>query len=56
VTGGCIAYRSSVPPGAAVVPSFEPGGGLTLVSRSELVSFVERDEDLELCGAGVPCP
>jgi tRNA A-37 threonylcarbamoyl transferase component Bud32/membrane-associated phospholipid phosphatase len=56
VPGGCIAYRSSVPPNAAVVPSFDPGGGLTLVPRSALAAFVEREEDLKLCGAGVPCP
>jgi hypothetical protein len=56
VPGGCIAYRSSVPSNAAVVPSFDPGGGLTLVSRSSLVSFVQREEGLRLCGAGVPCP
>jgi tRNA A-37 threonylcarbamoyl transferase component Bud32/membrane-associated phospholipid phosphatase len=56
VPGGCIAYRSSVPANAAVVPSFDPGGGLTLISRSSLVSFVQRDEGLRLCGAGVPCP
>jgi tRNA A-37 threonylcarbamoyl transferase component Bud32/membrane-associated phospholipid phosphatase len=55
VPGGCIAYRSSVPPDAAVVPSFDPGGGLSLVPRSALASFVERDEGLKLCGAGVPC-
>jgi tRNA A-37 threonylcarbamoyl transferase component Bud32 len=56
VPGGCIAYRSSVPSNAAVVPSFDPGGGLTIISRSSLVSFVQRDEGLRLCGAGVPCP
>ena len=56
VPGGCIAYRSSVPPNAAVVPSFDPGGGLSRVPRSELVAFIERDEGLKLCGAGVPCP
>jgi tRNA A-37 threonylcarbamoyl transferase component Bud32/membrane-associated phospholipid phosphatase len=56
VPGGCIAYRSSVPANAAVVPSFDPGGGLSLISRSSLVSFVQRDEGLRLCGAGVACP
>jgi hypothetical protein len=56
VPGACIAYRSSVSPNAAVVPTFDPGGGLSLVPRSALVAFVERDEGLKLCGAGVPCP
>ena len=56
VPGACIAYRSSVSPNAAVVPTFDPGGGLSLVPRSALVAFVERDEGLKLCGAGGPCP
>jgi tRNA A-37 threonylcarbamoyl transferase component Bud32 len=55
VEGGCVAYRSSLPAGVGPVPSFDPGGGLSFVPRSELVTFVERDEDLILCGAGAPC-
>jgi tRNA A-37 threonylcarbamoyl transferase component Bud32 len=53
--GGCISYRSTIPRSAAVVPSFDPGGGLSLVTRPTLVSFVQREEGLRLCGAGAPC-
>jgi len=55
VPGGCIAYRSSVPPTAAVVPSFDPGTGLSFVPRSRLVLSVDREEGLVLCGADAPC-
>jgi membrane-associated phospholipid phosphatase len=53
--GGCIAYRSSIPANVAVVPSFDPGGGLSFVPRSTLVAFIDREEGERLCGAGVPC-
>jgi tRNA A-37 threonylcarbamoyl transferase component Bud32 len=56
VVGGCITYRSSLPPGVGPVPSFDPTGGLSYVRRSQLVTFVEQEEDLVLCGAGGPCP
>jgi len=36
------------------MPSFEADGGLSFVPRSQLVAFVENDEDLTLCGAGAP--
>jgi len=54
VDGGCVTY--ALPPGTepASVPSFDDGGGLRLMDRSELVGSVERDEDLVLCGAGAP--
>jgi tRNA A-37 threonylcarbamoyl transferase component Bud32/membrane-associated phospholipid phosphatase len=55
VEGGCIVYSSSVPPSDAVVPSFHPEGGLALMPRSTLVSFVARQERLRLCGADVAC-
>jgi hypothetical protein len=56
VQGGCVVYRSSIPPDKAVVPSFDPGGGLSFVDRSDVVASVDRDEHLRLCGAGVACP
>ena len=56
VGGGCVTYRSSLPAGVGPVPSFDPGGGLSYVSRSLLGAFVERDDDQRLCGAGVACP
>jgi hypothetical protein len=54
VEGGCVTYRSSLPAGLEPVPSFEPDGGLSFVPRSQLVTFIDRDEDLVLCGAGAP--
>ena len=56
VEGGCVAYHSSLPSGLEPVPSFEADGGLSLLPRSQLVGFVESDEDLILCGAGASCP
>jgi tRNA A-37 threonylcarbamoyl transferase component Bud32 len=55
VNGGCVTYQSSIPAGSSA-PSFDAGGGLSFVSRSSLASFVEREEDMQFCGAGVPCP
>jgi len=54
VEGGCVTYE--VPPDTepASVPSFDAGGGLRLMDRSEVVAAVERDEDLTLCGAAAP--
>jgi len=56
VEGGCVTYRSSLPAGVGPVPSFNPGGGLSLAPRSQLVGFVDQDENLILCGAGAACP
>jgi tRNA A-37 threonylcarbamoyl transferase component Bud32 len=54
VEGGCVTYQ--VPPGTepGSVPSFDAGGGLRLMDRSELVASVEQNEDQILCGAGAP--
>jgi hypothetical protein len=54
VEGGCVTYE--VPPDTepGLVPSFDAGGGLRLMDRSELVAAVERDEDLTLCGEAAP--
>ena len=57
IDGGCVAYK--VPPGTepGSVPSFDDGGGLSFIDRSELVAAVEQNEDLVLCGAEAPpCP
>jgi hypothetical protein len=56
IEGGCVTYRSSLRAGVGPVPSFDPGGGLSFVPRSQLVAFVDRDENLILCGAEAPCP
>jgi hypothetical protein len=54
VEGGCVTYE--VPPGTepGSVPSFDVGGGLSLIDRSVLVAAVEQDVDLTLCGAQAP--
>jgi hypothetical protein len=54
IDGGCVTYQ--VPPGTepGSVPSFDTGGGLTFIDRSDVVASVERDEDLTLCGALAP--
>jgi tRNA A-37 threonylcarbamoyl transferase component Bud32 len=54
VEGGCVTYE--VPPGTETgsVPSFDAGGGLRLMNRSELVAVVEQDVALTLCGATAP--
>ncbi len=54
VDGGCVTYQASIPEGATAVPSFDGGGGLSFVERADLVAFVEREEDLTLCGADAP--
>jgi tRNA A-37 threonylcarbamoyl transferase component Bud32/membrane-associated phospholipid phosphatase len=56
VQGGCVTYRSTLPAGVEPVPSFDLSGGLSFLPRSQLVAFVDRDEDLVLCGAGAACP
>jgi hypothetical protein len=56
VDGGCVRYVASVPEDAEPVPSFDPGDGLSFVSRASLVRFVENESGLRLCGRGVPCP
>jgi hypothetical protein len=54
VDGGCVTYRTSIPEGNDAVPSFDTDGGLSFVERADLVAFVEREEELSLCGAGAP--
>ncbi len=49
-----MTYETATPEGTDTVPSFEPGGGLSYVPRSELVNVVEQNEDLTLCGAEAP--
>jgi hypothetical protein len=55
VAGGCVSYHP-VRAGGEPVPSFDPDAELSFVPRSQLVAFVEHDEDMVLCGAGAPCP
>jgi hypothetical protein len=53
VDGGCVTYEVAAGTEGSV-PSFDEGGGLRLMDRSELTTAVEQDEDLILCGAGAP--
>jgi tRNA A-37 threonylcarbamoyl transferase component Bud32 len=52
--GGCVTYVSTLRP-SDEVPTFT-GRGLGLVPRTDLVTQVDNEEDLPLCGAEVPCP
>jgi hypothetical protein len=54
IDGGCVSYQ--VPPGteAGSVPSFDDGGGLSFIDRSELVAAVKESGGLVLCGAQAP--
>jgi tRNA A-37 threonylcarbamoyl transferase component Bud32 len=54
VGGGCITYRSDLPPSAPGTPDF--GGALSFTPRTDLVRQVESEADQKLCGLGVPCP
>lgn len=54
VDGGCVTYRTSIPEGDGLVPSFDADGGLSFVDRVDLVRFVDQEEHLTLCGAGAP--
>jgi hypothetical protein len=55
VEGGCVTYQTSIPEGSSdTIPSFDPGGGLSFVERSDLVAIVDQKEDLTLCGADAP--
>ncbi len=52
--GGCVTYHSTLPAGTVGEPTL--GDGISFVSRSELVDFVESQDDQKLCGVGVECP
>ena len=55
IGGGCVTYRTTID--EASLPSFEPGGGLSLVARADLVAAVAAEDDRVLCGAfAPPCP
>jgi hypothetical protein len=54
VQGGCVTYEVPLGTEPGSVPSFDTGGGLRMMDRSELVAAVNRDEDLVLCGVGAP--
>jgi hypothetical protein len=54
--GGCVRYRYEFAPGTPATLLFILDEALTFDSRSDLVAFVDRQQDQVLCGAGAPCP
>ena len=54
IDGGCVGYQVPLGTAAGTVPSFDDGGGLSLIDRSELVALVDQEEGLVLCGAQAP--
>ena len=55
IEGGCVTYTPTIV--GRNVPSFEPGGGLSFMSRTDLIAAVATGDDQVLCGAlAPPCP
>jgi membrane-associated phospholipid phosphatase len=55
IEGGCVTYTPTIV--GRNVPSFEPGGGLSFTSRSDLIAAVAARDGQVLCGAlAPPCP
>jgi hypothetical protein len=54
--GGCASYRFSFAPGASPILADAARSALSFQPRSVLVRFIQRTEDLALCGRGNPCP
>jgi tRNA A-37 threonylcarbamoyl transferase component Bud32 len=54
--GGCVTYDYRFPASAPTALGFDVDSAVSFVPRAGLVSFVEREEGLTLCGAGAPCP
>jgi membrane-associated phospholipid phosphatase len=56
VPGGCITYQFSFIAGAAPSLAIPIDTAIAFEPRSVLVGYVQRTEDLALCGRGAPCP
>ena len=55
IEGGCVTYTPTIV--GRNVPSFEPGGGLSFTSRTDLIAAVAAGDDQVLCRAlAPPCP
>jgi tRNA A-37 threonylcarbamoyl transferase component Bud32 len=54
--GGCVTYRISFTPGASPIMADAASSALSFQPRSALVEFIQRTQDLTLCGRGAPCP
>jgi hypothetical protein len=54
--GGCVTYRFSFAAGAAPSLAIPIDTAVAFEARSVLVGYVQRTEDLALCGRGAVCP
>jgi membrane-associated phospholipid phosphatase len=54
--GGCVTYQFSFIRGAASTLAIPVDTAIAFEPRSSLVGYVERTEDLALCGRDAPCP
>jgi membrane-associated phospholipid phosphatase len=54
--GGCVTYQFSFVAGAAPSLGIPIDTAIAFEPRSVLVEYVQRTEDLALCGRGAPCP
>jgi membrane-associated phospholipid phosphatase len=53
--GGCVTYQFSFVSGAAPSLGIPIDTAVTFEPRSTVVEYVQRTEDLALCGRGAPC-
>jgi membrane-associated phospholipid phosphatase/tRNA A-37 threonylcarbamoyl transferase component Bud32 len=55
IDGGCVTYTPTITD--RDVPSFAADGGLTFISRADVIAAVAAEDDNVLCGAlAPPCP
>jgi membrane-associated phospholipid phosphatase len=54
--GGCVTYQFSFIAGAAPTLAIPVDSAIAFEPRSALIGYVDRTEDLALCGRDVPCP
>jgi hypothetical protein len=54
--GGCVTYQFSFVAGAAPALAIPVDSAIAFEPRSTVVSYLERTEDLTLCGRDAPCP
>jgi hypothetical protein len=54
--GGCVTYRFVFAAGASPILVTTVNSAVAFMPRSELVGYVQRTENLALCGRGATCP
>jgi tRNA A-37 threonylcarbamoyl transferase component Bud32 len=54
--GGCVTYRFVFAAGASPVLATTVNSAVAFMPRSELVGYVQRTQNLALCGRGATCP